>query len=240
MPRLTEDQVKCIETLLGMGKSYREVASQCGVALSTVVRYAKKFKEGQEPSTSVADEGTAVEQDVVSKDAEFIMNAVRQRLDPKHPIMTKWVSDISWWTHLMLDFSKIVLPDIMRLLEAKDIDIHNPEATARNAAAKFKAIKQLAEERAEKILEYENKIKELKSELESLAMENSKLRLLMKDYDEALEKLRTFIEDLRGRVRETLVFIVKYIPQMLGPEARATYLHAVAPKMRELWGVEVG
>jgi len=237
MPRLTKDQVECIKTLLRMGKSYREIASQCSVNVNTVMKYAKELGERESPKA--AGEGDP-KTEVLRNDARFVMETTRQRLDPKHPIMTKWVSDVSWWTHLILDFSKIALPDVLKLLGEGEIDIHNPEATARNAVAKFKTIKQLAEERAEKILEYESKVKELEGEVRTLRGENEELRKLMRDYDEALEELRSFIEDLRGRVRETLVFMVKYVPDVMSPSERATYMHVVAPKMRELWGVEVG
>jgi len=215
--RLPDEKLECIESLLRMGKSYREVASQCGVNISE--------EAAAEPRRS--------DEDVSATDIKFIMDAIKQRLDPKHPIMTKWVSDVSWWTHLILDFSKLVLPDILRLLDEKDIDIHNPEATARNAAAKFRSVKQLAEERAEKILEYESKIKELEGEVGVLRSENEKLKELVEEYkrlfDEAIEKTST-----------TIVFIVKYVPEALSPEERATYLHVVGSKMKELWGVEVG
>jgi len=232
--RLPDEKLECIESLLRMGKSYREVASQCGVNINTVMKYAKTL--GREEA---AAEPRRSDEDVSATDIKFIMDAIKQRLDPKHPIMSKWVSDVSWWTHLILDFSKLVLPDILKLLEDKDIDIHNPEATARNAAAKFRSVKQLAEERAEKILEYENRIKQLEGEVGVLRSENEKLRQLMREYDAALEKLRAFIEDLRARVRETLVFIIKYVPQILKPEERAMYMHVITPKVKELWGVEV-
>jgi len=237
MPRLSEEKVQCIETLLRMNKSYREIASQCGVSVNTVMRYAKKLGEQQQQS-AIAEEHRS--DDVVMEDVEFIMNIVRDKLDPKHPIKTKWVSDVSWWTHLILDFSKLVLPDVLKLLDEKDIDIRNPEVTARNAATKFRALKQLAEERAEKILEYENKVKELEGEVKSLQKENESLRKLIDEYENALQSLKSVIDDLRYRVRETLVYIVKYIPQALSPSERATYIHVLVPKLKELWGVEIG
>ena len=240
---LSEDKIKCIISLRKMGKSYREIAEQCGVSPNTVMKYVKMVEAQEEAEKTEKHEATEKgnpKVEVLQEDARFVMETTRQRLDPKHPIMTKWVDNVAWWTHLMLDFSKIVLPDIMKLLEARDIDIHNPEVTAKNAVAKFKATLRLAEERAEKILEYEGRIRELEGEVNVLRRENEELRKLMKDYDKALEKLRSFIEDLRGRVGKTLVFIVKYVPQSLSPEARAKYLHVVVPKIKEVWGVEVG
>ena len=246
MPRLSEEQVRCIESLLSMGKHYREIAESCGVSLPTVVKYARRLRGGSEltPVPTSLDPAPATGSGVEEEDVKFIMDLVKQRLDPKHPITQKWVEDVSWWTHLILDFSKFVLPDILKRMEEKDIDIHNPEVTARNAAAKFRAIKQLAEERAEKIAEYESRLKELESEVGSLRAERERLLRLVDEYkglvDETLSETRKLVEELRSKVVKTLVLVVKVVPETLSPAERAKYFHVVAPKIRELWGVEVG
>jgi len=232
MPRLSREQVECIKALLRMGKSYREIAREVGVHYNTVMRYARQLR----------DEGVDVNElgNSVIEDAKFVMNVAMQRLDPKHPVRSKWIEDVAWWTHLMLDFSKLMLPDAMRLLGEGEIDIRNPEATARNMVVKLRELRRIAEQRAEKLLEYESKIRELEGEVKLLSEENRRLRELMEEYDEVLGRLRSFIEDLKSRISSTLIFIVKYVPQALSPSERATYMHVLTPKIRELWGVEVG
>lgn len=235
---LPEEKVKCIESLLAMGKPYRAVARECSVSVTTVTKYARSLKGRVSPP------GVSDVEGVVEEDVEAMLRIMRERLDPKHPAMTKLITDTSWWFHVILDFGKFAIPEVMSLMRAEEIDVRNPEATARAMVSKLKHIKQIAEERATQIHEFESRVKELEAELSSLRSENERLRRLVEEYrklyDEALSETRKLIEGLRGRIAKTLVLVVKVVPEALSPSERAKYLHVIAPKIRELWGVEVG
>ncbi|RLE65007.1 MAG: hypothetical protein DRJ38_04515 [Thermoprotei archaeon] len=247
MPRLSEEQVRCIESLLSMGKHYREIADSCGVSLPTVVKYARRVRGAAPVPTSspaAAPVTPGAGSEVVKLDTKFFMDLVRQRLDPKHPIMAKWVDNVSWWNHVIIEFSAHMLPYAFKLLEDHEIDRQNPEVTVRNMVSKFHELKKLAEERAEKMAEYESRLKELESEVGNLRAERERLLRLVDEYkglvDETLSETRKLVEELRSKVVKTLVLVVKVVPETLSPAERAKYFHVVAPKIRELWGVEVG
>jgi len=232
--------------MLRLGKTYDEIQRICGVSRSYISRRKKQLelqetaKRAEHTAAATAYEESEESENVSGVDARFIMDLVKKRLDPKHPIMVKWIDNVAWWNHIILEFSKSLLPDAFRLLDEHEIDRRNPEVTAANIVKKFRAFMKLAEERAEKLEEYEEKIRALESEVERLRGENKYLRELVKDYktlvDDTLNETRRAIEDLKSRVVKTIVFIVKYVPEALSPTERSKYYHVVIPKIRELWG----
>jgi hypothetical protein len=53
---------------------------------------------------------------VLEEDTRLIVNVIRQKLDPKAPIITKWTENISWWHHLIIDTATYLLPELLSML----------------------------------------------------------------------------------------------------------------------------
>jgi len=244
-PRLTREREECIMSLLKLGLSYREIAEKCGVDKNTVMRRARKLESAssRRGEAGQATQATVCEQvyeqprsgrgeHISSQDVAFIMGAVKSRVDPRAPIQTKWVEDLSWWQHVILDTSMYLLPELMSMLSSDEVDLENPEATARAMVSKFKSIKQLAEERAKVVSEYEARIRELEAKVAGY-------RELVEKYRKALEEAVGYLEDFKSKASRTINFLVVYVPQAFSGYERAKYLSMVIPHLREVWGLKL-
>jgi len=186
----------------------------------------------------------------IVEETKFLISQIRQRLDPKLPIMTKFVTDTSWWLHLRLDFTRLILPELFSLMRADEIDIENPETTARNMASKVLALK--AE--ATRARELEDKLKALTGEFEArLKEEVSKVEArytrelevlkekikeyegLMAEYEAVLRGLTDILILLGDRTGKTLKLISSFIAG-LPEDVREEYYIMVAPRIRRIWG----
>ena len=214
MPRLSPDKERLVEDLLRLGYTYRQIAKMAGVSQPTIARIAKRLRESEDMDAE--------------DDVKSMLSIVRSRLDPRHPALQKLIVDTSWWFHVILDFSKQAIPELMGYLSSDEVDVEDPEATAKNIVRKLRMIK-TSYERAKK----------LEAEAERLRRENEELRELIDEYDEALETVKNFAEEMKKRVKEMLVFLVRTVPRALSGWDRAVYMHVVFPKIRELWGVEI-
>jgi sugar-specific transcriptional regulator TrmB len=172
-------------------------------------------------------------------DVQFMITTMKQRLDPKLPVMTKFVEDVSWWQHLMFDFSKMAVPEVFALMKADDIDVKNPETTAERMVNKVKELKEVAR----KVSELESRLKTVEGEyqarISALESENAMLKDLVKKYedlyDKAVETALSKIEDLKRRIEETIVLITREVPSVLSEEERTKYLALVYPKIEKIW-----
>jgi hypothetical protein len=167
----------------------------------------------------------------LEEDTKLILNTIRQRLDPKAPIITKWTENIAWWNHIIIDTSTYLLPDLLAMLRSEEIDLNNPETTTRNIIAKFKALRETARNAEE--LE-----KKYSMELEALKQRLSSLEALVKQYSEIIAEQNKLIDKLAEKAKSTIAFFMVYIPKYLPEEARTTYM-ALAGKIKDVWGEEV-
>jgi hypothetical protein len=162
-------------------------------------------------------------------DANTMITILKSRLDPKLPVMTKFVEDVSWWQHLMLDFSKQAVPEVFSLMGAEDVDVRNPEATAQKMVARLKAIK----EKALKAEELEAKAKMVEEEYKAKL---SALEEALRKYREVIDEQGKLIEDLVERSKKTIAFFMVVLPEKLPMEVRPLY-KKLASGVKTLWGV---
>jgi hypothetical protein len=162
-------------------------------------------------------------------DANSMITIMKSRLDPRAPVMTKFVEDVSWWQHLMLDFSKQAVPEVFSLMGAEDIDVRNPEATAQKMVGKLKAIK----EKALKAEELEAKAKTVEEEYKARL---SALEEALRKYKEVIDEQGKIIEDLVERSKKTIAFFMVVLPEKLPMEVRHLY-RKLASGVKTLWGV---
>jgi len=164
----------------------------------------------------------------LEEDTKLILNTIKQRLDPKAPIITKWTENIAWWNHIIIDTSTYLLPDLLAMLKSDEIDLNNPEVTTRNIVAKFRTLRETA--RSAEELE-----KKYSIEVESLKQRLSSLEALVKQYSEVIAEQNKLIDKLAEKAKSTIAFFMVYVPKYLPEEARTTYM-ALAGKIKDVWG----
>jgi hypothetical protein len=174
--------------------------------------FAKQIYEGQ-------SEGKYAVEDFES-DVKFLLSTVKQRLDPKAPIITKWTENVSWWTHVFLDFSALVSPDIFSLMAPSEIDLSNPEVTVKNMVQKFKAIK----DKAARVSEIEEKYK---GEIEAY-------RQVLREYEKLIDEQNKLIAEILDKAKETINFFIIVLPKRLPQDLKETY-SIYASKLWEIW-----
>jgi len=257
MSRIPPDKYDCVVNLLKLGKKVREIAETCGVSKTTVSRIKKDLElrgilpvpgQVQAPtpqqqvkeetkSTSRGGGGIYLDPKAVESDINFMYMLMKNRLDPKHPLMTKWISDVGWWLHLILDFGKFAIPELMG--DDVHVDVSNPETTAQELVRKLRRIKSQVQDVEERLRKYDEAMKEAEARIRALEEENRALRQALEElkqlYNRVVDETKAMLEDMRRRTSATILFIVREVPQSLPPQVRAVYLHTVVPKVREIW-----
>jgi len=160
-------------------------------------------------------------------DVQAMITMLKSRLDPKLPLMAKFVEDISWWQHLMLDFSKRAVPEVFSLMSAEDIDVRNPEATAEKMVSKLKAMREMAT----KAGEAEARIKAIEEEYKAKL---SALEDALKKYKEVIDEQGKIIDDLATKTKKTISYILYTLPLYLTEEDRPLY-YMIVNKIKEIW-----
>jgi hypothetical protein len=174
--------------------------------------FAKQIYEGQ-------SEGKYAVEDFES-DVKFLLSTIKQRIDPKAPIITKWTENISWWTHIFLDFSALVSPYILSLLTPNEIDLSNPEVTVKNMVGKFEALR----EKPARVSEIEAKLKS----------ENEALKQTLSKYEKLIDDQNKLLAEVLDKAKRTVNFFLIVLPKRLPEEVRETY-KIYASKIREIW-----
>jgi hypothetical protein len=165
---------------------------------------------------------------ITESDVRFIMSVVRSRLDPKAPIMTKWIEDLSYWHHVIIDLGASLLPDLLAMLADSEIDRRNPERLVENMVSKFRLLKSRATEVERVEAGYRTRVEELERRV-------AELEGLLARYSEELRGAAEAIEVLADRTKRTLVYFLVEVPRRLSEEARSEYL-PLARGVVEVWG----
>jgi hypothetical protein len=192
--------------------------------------YSKVGKAVERRGRATAKREVSVEEAerrVLEEDTRLILNAIKQRLDPKAPILSKWVENISYWHHVILDTSTYLLADLLSMLGEGEIDLSNPEVMVKNMVAKFKLLKT----RALKAEELEAKHR---SEVEILKQRISDLESQIKQYHEIIAEQNKIIDDLADKIKKTIYFFTVYVPNYLPEDARLAY-RVLTRKVAEIW-----
>jgi hypothetical protein len=217
-------------------KARRYVDSSLTSYVAKLYEERKRLREQPPPPSSSSSPSPAVpgpsRQELLKAledDANSVITIMKSRLDPRAPVMTKFVEDVSWWQHLMLDFSKQAVPEVFSLMGADEVDVRNPEVTAQRMVSKLKAIK----EKALRAEELEAKVKTVEEEYKAKL---SALEEALRRYKEVIEEQGKVIEDLAERSKKTIAFFMVVLPERLPPETRSLY-RKLASEVKALWGV---
>jgi hypothetical protein len=193
----------------------------------------KRQEKKTEPPVSMPSQKEI--QQALEDDVKLIVAAVRQRIDPKAPILTKWVESLSWWHHLIINLSTYLLPDLLSMLSRDEIDMTNPDVTAKKIVSKYYAMREevaKVEEIKQQIASVEQKYS---SELEALRQKLSVLEELLRQYSEVIREQNKIIDELTDKAKRTMYLFLVEMPMYLPDNVRPRY-KAVAGKIEEIWG----
>ena len=182
----------------------------------------KKFYEGQKKrGRGEAEAGRGMEE-IAEDDVKFLLSTIKQKLDPKAPIITKWTENVSWWTHVFLDFSALTSPYILSLLTPSEIDLSNPEATVKNMVGKFEVLRKKAARADEIEAKYKGEVEHL--------------RQALREYKEIIDEQNKLLAEVIDKFKKTINFFLIVLPKRLPEELRGTY-RVYLPKLKEVLGV---
>jgi arylsulfatase A-like enzyme len=170
----------------------------------------------------------------LENDANTMITILKSRLDPKLPVMTKFVEDVSWWQHLMLDFSKQAVPEVFSLMGAEDIDVRNPEATAQKMVSKLKAIKEMAAKAGEAEARIKAVEEKYRAELEAYKEKVRELEYALGKYKEVIDEQGKMIDFLAEKAKKTNFYLMHTLPLYLAEEDRPLY-YMIVSKLKEIW-----
>jgi len=220
--KLSEEERRKILELRKSGWSLRKLAKEFHVSPSTIHEVVHKYH--------------SEESNVLEQDMKFFNELTKAGVDSKRPILSKMIESTAFLEHLMFDFAFLILPDLLSMLKDEEIDMRNPELTARRIIEKFRLLKQLAEDT--KINEKINELKALENEKAKLQKEIAELQSIIKEYDNALVKITNFVQDLKKKMGDTLYFLITYVPIVLDEEDKARYFNMLFTKLKEIWNID--
>jgi hypothetical protein len=134
----------------------------------------------------------------------LIPNAIKQKLDPKAPIFSKWVENISFWHHVILDTSTHLLADLLSMLGEEEIDLNNPEVMVKNMVSKFKVLKAKALRAGELEAKHKSEVEALRRRIADLE-EAQRLDIILKTAKGKLSELVDF-----NRLKEIVEKLLKH------------------------------
>jgi DNA repair exonuclease SbcCD ATPase subunit len=202
-------------------------------ASETEEQKKRQVKNKSEPSAQMPSSKDV--QQALEDDVKLIVTTIRQRIDPKAPILTKWVESLSWWHHLIINLSTYLLPDLLSLLQRDEIDMTNPDVTAKRIVSKYYSIREevaKVEEIKQQIASVEQKYS---SEMEALRQKLSALEELLRQYSEVIREQNKIIDELTDKAKRTMYLFLVEMPMYLPDNVRPRY-KAVAGKIEEIWG----
>jgi hypothetical protein len=97
---------------------------------------AIELHEGRRSGGQGPKEGPATEEDV-----RQIVGLIRQRVDPKAPILQKLVENTAFWQRVTIELGARLLPELLPMIDAEDMDQGHPERTVEALVRAFKRMK---------------------------------------------------------------------------------------------------
>jgi hypothetical protein len=164
---------------------------------------------------------------VKEEDYSHIVSLIRQRVDPRAPILQKWVEDIAWWQHVLHDTTTKILPDLLSRLSINEIDLENPERTAEAMVRHYVELRTAAQGAQALRQKYEE---ELKARDEKIRMLEDRLKLLQDAYNQ----LKDLYDSLAARTKRTLEFFLRQIVPYLPSDAQDVY-RVLASRVQKIW-----
>jgi hypothetical protein len=164
---------------------------------------------------------------VREEDYSHMVSLIRQRVDPRAPILQRWVEDVAWWQHVTNDTTTKILPDLLSRLSVNEIDLENPERTAEAMVRHYVELRTAAQGAEALRQKYEE---ELKARDEKIRMLEDRLKLLQDAYNQ----LKDLYDSLAARTKRTLEFFLVQIVPYLPSDAQQVY-RVLASRVQKIW-----
>jgi hypothetical protein len=75
------------------------------------------------------------------EDVRQIASLIRQRVDPRAPILQRWVENTAFWQRVTIELGARLLPELLPMIDAEDMDQGHPERTVEALVRAFKRMK---------------------------------------------------------------------------------------------------
>jgi hypothetical protein len=75
------------------------------------------------------------------EDVRQIVGLIRQRVDPRAPILQKLVENTAFWQRVTIELGARLLPELLPIIDAEDMDQGHPERTVEALVRAFKRVK---------------------------------------------------------------------------------------------------
>jgi hypothetical protein len=75
------------------------------------------------------------------EDVRQIASLIRQKVDRRAPILQKWVENTAFWQRVTIELGARLLPELLPMIDADDMDQGHPERTVEALVRAFKRVK---------------------------------------------------------------------------------------------------
>ncbi|MFP3287612.1 MAG: hypothetical protein RXP86_10165 [Acidilobus sp.] len=188
--------------------------------LAAILYARQKYERARE-------EAGNLDEVVREEDYSHMVSLIRQRVDPRAPILQKWVNDIAWWQHVLHDTTTKILPDLLSRLSINEIDLEDPEKTAEAMVRHYVELRTAAQGAQALRQKYEE---ELRARDKKIRMLEERLKLLQDAYNQ----LKDLYDSLAARTKRTLEFFLRQIVLYLPSDAQDVY-RVLASRVQKIW-----
>jgi hypothetical protein len=164
---------------------------------------------------------------VREEDYSHVVSLIRQRVDPRAPVLQRWAEDVAWWHQVLNDTVVKLLPDLLSRLDVNEVDLEHPERTAEAIVRHYIEVKTAARNAEALRRKYEEELRAKEAKIKAL---EGRLKVIQGAYDD-LERL---FDSMIARTKKTLEFFLRQIVPYLPSDARGVY-RVLASGVQRIW-----
>jgi hypothetical protein len=164
---------------------------------------------------------------VREEDYLHMVSLIRQRVDPRAPVLQRWAEDVAWWHQVLNDAVVKLLPDLLSRLNVNEIDLEHPERTAEAIVRHYMEVRTAARNAEALRRKYEEELRTKEAKIKAL---EGRLKVIQGAYDD-LERL---FDSMIARTKKTLEFFLRQIVPYLPSDARDVY-RVLASGVQRIW-----
>jgi len=164
---------------------------------------------------------------VREEEYSHMVSLIRQRVDPRAPILQRWVEDVAWWHQVLNDAIVKLLPDLLSRLNVNEVDLEHPERTAEAIVRHYMEMVTAARSAEALRRKYEDELRAKEAKIKAL---EGRLKVIQGAYD-GLERL---FDGVVARMKKTLEFFLRQIVPYLPSDAQNVY-RVLASGVQRIW-----
>jgi len=188
--------------------------------LAAILYARQKYERARE-------EAGNLDEVVREEDYLHMVSLIRQRVDPRAPVLQRWVEDVAWWHQVLNDTVVKLLPDLLSRLNVNEVDLEHPERTAEAMVRHYMEMVTAARNAEALRRKYEEELRAKEAKIKAL---EGRLKVIQGAYDD-LERL---FDSMIARTKKTLEFFLRQIVPYLPSDARDVY-RVLASGVQRIW-----